>query len=61
MDAGYRVRTPDAAPDEAEDVELPVTIVTHRRVEVNPKAYSAWRPNLCGHAVLGGAAKLENV
>jgi hypothetical protein len=28
---------PDAAPNEAENAEQPTTIVTHRRLEVNPK------------------------
>jgi hypothetical protein len=42
---------PDAAPNEAENVEQPKTIVTHRRFEVNPKASAAWMRRLSGHAV----------
>ena len=38
---------------EAENVEQPTTIVTHRRLEVNPKASAAWKRRLSGHAVLG--------
>jgi len=45
-------RMPDAAPNEAENVEQPMTIVTHRRLEVNPKASAAWMRRLSGHALL---------
>jgi len=46
---------PDAAPIEAENVEQSKTIVTHRWLEVNPKASAAWMRRLSGHALLGGA------
>ncbi|MCA9123865.1 MAG: hypothetical protein H6821_01005 [Planctomycetaceae bacterium] len=45
---------PHAAPSEAENVEQPTTIVTHRRLEVNPQASAAWMRRLSGHAVLAG-------
>jgi hypothetical protein len=32
---------PDAALNEAENVEQPNTVFTHRRLEVNPKASAA--------------------
>ena len=35
------VRMPDAAPNEAKNVEQPKTIVTHRSPQVNPKASAA--------------------
>jgi len=47
---------PDAAPNEAENVEQPRTVMTRPRPEVKRKAYPAWRPDLCGHAVLAAAA-----
>jgi hypothetical protein len=43
---------PDTAPNEAKDVEQPKTILTHRRLEVNPKASAAWMRRLSEHAVL---------
>jgi hypothetical protein len=43
---------PDAAPNEAENVEQPTTIVTHRRLEVNPKASAAWIRRLRGKAIV---------
>ena len=46
---------PDAAPNEAENVEQPKTIVTHRPLEVNPKASAAWMRRLSGHAALAAA------
>jgi hypothetical protein len=46
---------PDAAPNEAENVEQPKTIVTHRRLEVNPKASAAWMRRPSGHAMLAAA------
>ncbi len=45
---------PDAAPNEADNVEQPSTIFTHRRLEVNPEAYPARKPDLSGHAMLCG-------
>lgn len=39
---------PNAALNEAEKVEQPKTIVTHRRLEVNPKAFAAWMRRLSG-------------
>jgi hypothetical protein len=51
---------PNAAPNGAEHVEQPTTIVTHRRLEVNPKAYPAWRPDLYGHALLDGLQEMLN-
>jgi hypothetical protein len=48
---------PDAAPNEAENVEQPTTILTHRRLEVNPKASAAWMRRLSGHAMLAAAKK----
>jgi hypothetical protein len=45
---------PDAAPTEAENVEQPMIIVTHRWLEVNPNASAAWMRRLSGHALLGG-------
>ena len=45
-------RMPDAAPNEAENVEQPKAIVTHQRAEVNPKASAAWMRRLSGHALL---------
>ena len=46
---------PDAASNGAENVEQPTTIVTHRRLEVNPKATAAWMRRLSGHAMLTAA------
>jgi hypothetical protein len=37
---------PDAAPAGTENVEQSNTIVTHRWLEVNPKANSPWMPEL---------------
>ena len=48
-------RMPDAAPNEAENVEQLKIIVTHRWLEVNPKASAALMRRLSGHAVLGGS------
>jgi hypothetical protein len=45
---------PTPPPDEAKHVEQSISIVTHRRLNVNPKAYAAGRPDLCGHALLAG-------
>jgi len=36
-------RMPAATQNEAENVEQPMTIMTHPQVEVNPKAYPAGR------------------
>ena len=44
---------------ERKNVEQPTSIVTHRGLEVNPKACPAWRPDLCGHAVLARRATGE--
>jgi len=49
---GFACPTPPRT--EQKNVEQPIAIVTHRRLEVNPKAYPAWMPDLCGHAVLAG-------
>jgi len=45
---------PDAAPNEAKNVEQSRTVMTRPRPEVKRKAYPAWTPDLCGHAVLAG-------
>jgi hypothetical protein len=49
---------PTPRANEAENVEQRKTIVTHRRVEVNPKASAQWMWRLNGHAVLAGKAPL---
>ncbi len=51
---GQRYACPTPPRTEPKNVEQPIAIVTHRRLEVNPKAYPAWTPDLCGHAVLCG-------
>ncbi len=52
---------PDAALNEAENVKQPKTIVTHRWLEVNPKASAAWMRRLSGHAMLGGGLELNQI
>ena len=49
----------DAAPNGAEDVEQPKTIVTQRWLEVNPNASAACMRRLSGHAVLGDGPFLQ--
>jgi len=55
---GFACPTPPLI--EAENVEPPKTIVTHRRLEVNPKASAAWMRRLSGHAVLSGDDQPES-
>ncbi|MDA1052545.1 MAG: hypothetical protein O3C40_18975 [Planctomycetota bacterium] len=52
---------PNAAQNEVDSVEQPKTIVTHRRLEVNPKASAAWMRRLSGRAVLDDRTTIVRV
>ncbi|HUG71449.1 MAG TPA: hypothetical protein VMM76_27135 [Pirellulaceae bacterium] len=45
-------------PNEAEHAEQRKTIVTHRRLDMNPNASAAWMRRLSGNAVLGGSPRI---